>query len=863
MMENLPPKWMDRFLNWFCKPELVEEITGDMRELYFERMEIQGKRQAQARYALDILRFFRSSNLRFFQSFWSIQNSISMVKSYLTIAFRNLKKNPLNTVVNLLGLTIAVAYGIRGYAYYQFIDKMDQFHEQKEQVHLVTYFSDKEGETIQYGNPPLPLGAVLEQNFPEIEDVCRIKTDNIVVKHRDNVFYEQVWYADPSFLDMLTFPLKWGSKEAITDVKSVYISEQISEKYFAENNPVGVEIELIFSPTDKRTFTIAGVAAEIQDGSTMDFNFLLHFDNLQQARPEYHSANWEQLVDGTLVKINPSADPGLIAHRMAPYLETYNEIDQNRTISGFQLESIENAYRKDIQDRFADSYHIEGPYLILGTIALFLLILSCLNYTNIAIFTATKRLKEIGLRKSLGAGKRMIITQFLIENIFVASITIFLGYLLAVGYVVPDFEKGIGEELGLSFFDWGTIAFLVAILFLITLLSGIYPAFYVSRYQVSAIFRSNTSFGKRNVFTKVFLAIQLIMAANAIAFSAMTVENATYMKSRSWGYDHKNVSYMPIPDTRQFESLKNGLSEVAGVTSVSGSVHHLGRQHDETIIEVEEVPISVNLYEVDDQYFETVGFKLEQGRGFLDDAADLKAVIVNTTFVESTGLANPLETMVKMGEDKYRIIGIVKDFHSYNFEAPIEPSILTLMPAENFGYLSIRSDKENHEELQEAMKEQWALAFPDIPYQGGHQRDVWGNTYWFQIDGAQGFFHQIAIICVLLVALGLYGLVTLNVGGRIKEFSIRKVLGAEAKNVTRTILNPYVLLFIIAIAIAVPLSYFFVDSALGVIWTYHVPMNFKGITLATTVLVFVLVFVVLFQVRRVMRSNPVNGLRVE
>lgn len=862
-MHDLPPKWMDRFLNWFCKPELVEEITGDMRELYFERMEIQGKRTAQAQYALDILRFFRRSNIRFFQSYRSSQNSISMVKNYLTIAFRNLRKNPLNTVVNLLGLTIAVAYGIRAYAYYQFIDKMDQFHDHKEQIHLVTYFSDKEGETIQYGNPPLPLGAVLDQNFPEIEEVCRIKSDNIVVKHRDNVFYEQVWYADPSFLNMLTFPLKWGAKEALSDVKSIYISERISEKYFAENNPVGVEIELVFSPTDKRTFIIAGVAAEPQDGSTMDFNFLIHFDNLQQTNPEYHSGNWEQLIDGTLVKLNPAADPSSIAHRMEPYLETYNKIDKNRTISGFKLESIKHAYRKEIQDRFADDYLIEGPYIILGTIALFLLILSCLNYTNIAIFTATKRLKEIGIRKSLGAGKKMIISQFLIENIFVASITIFLGYLLAVGYVVPDFEKGIGEELGLSIFDWRTIAFLVAILFAITLLSGIYPAFYVSRYQVSAIFRSNTSFGKRNVFTKVFLAIQLIMAANAIAFSTMTVENATYMKSRSWGYDHKHMSYMPIPDARQFAFLKNGLSEVAGVTSISGSVHHLGRQHQETIVEINESPLSVNLYEVDDQYFETIGFKLQSGRSFENEAADLKSMVVNSTFVSNIGLKNPLGTSVLMGEEKYRIIGVVKDFHSYNFEAPVEPSVLTLMPAENFGYLSIRSDKESHEELQEAMEEQWALAFPDIPYQGKHQRDVWGNTYWFQIDGAQGFFHQIAIICVVLVTLGLYGLVTLNVGGRIREFSIRKVLGAETLNVTQTILHPYTILFIVALVIAVPLCYFFVDTALGVIWTYHVPMNFKGITLAVSVLVFVLAFVVFFQVKRVMKSNPVIGLRSE
>lgn len=854
---------MDRFLNWFCKPELVEEITGDIRELYFERMELQGKRAAQAKYALDILRFFKRSNIRFLQSYRSSQNSISMVKSYLTIAFRNLKKNPLNTVVNLLGLTIAVSYGIRAYAYYQWINKVDQFHDQKELVHMVTYFSEKEGEVLQYGNPPLPLGTVLEQNFSEIEEVCRIQLDNIVVKHHENVFYERIWYTDPSFLKMMTFPLKWGSTASLSDVNSVIISEDISEKYFAENDPIGVEIEMIFSATDKRTFTVAGVAAEFPSASSMEFDFLINFENLQQVKPDYHAANWEQLVSGTLVRLSPGADPGLIADRMEPYQNTYNEIDQNREISGFHLESIKDAYRKDIQDRFSFSFLIEGPYMILGTIALFLLVLSCLNYTNIAIFTATKRLKEIGLRKSLGAGKKMIISQFLIENIFVASITILLGYILAAGYVVPEFERGIEVDLELSILDLSTVAFLVSILFVITLLSGIYPAFYVSKYQVSAIFRSNTTFGKKNIFTKVFLAIQLILAANAIAFSTMTVENASYIKGRDWGYDHKLISYMPIPDVRQYESLKNEMSKVAGIEAVSGSVHHLGKQHHETTAKVNEVPLSVDLYEVDNQYFQAMGFKLSSGRSFENDASDLKSIVVNSIFAASLNLNEPLGKSVHLEGEKYRIIGVVEDFHSYYFETPIAPSVLRLMPEENYGYLSIRSEKTHHDAVQDEMKKQWAQAFPEIPYQGEFQSDVWGALYWSRVDGSQGFFHEIAFICVLLVTLGLYGLVTLNVGGRIREFSIRKVLGAETKNVTQTILNPYTLLFIIALLIAVPLSYFFVDSALSVIWTYHVPMNFKGIALATVILVFVLAFVVFFQVKRVMRSNPVIGLRAE
>ena len=862
-MEQLPPKWMDRLLNWFCKPELVEEITGDLRELYFERLELQSKTIAQARYIWDILRFFRRSNIRFFQTQSYSQNSISMVKNYLTIAFRNLKKHPLNTVTNLLGLTIAVAYGIRAYAYYQWINKVDQFHDQKELVHMVTYFSEKEGNTFQYGNPPLPLAQTLEQNLPEIESSCRIAEDNIVVKHHNNVFYERIRYVDPSYLDMLSFPLKWGSKAALNDPSSVIISEEISEKYFGENNPVGVSVEFIFSPTFKRTFEIAGVAAEFPSASTMHFNFLLHFDNLQQIKPEFRSGNWEQMLNGTLVRVSESADIRLLEDQMEPYRKTYNAIDKDHQISRFRLEPIRTAYWEDIQDEFALTFLIDGPFKILGTIALFLLILSCFNYTNIAIFTATKRLKEIGLRKSLGAGRRMIISQFLIENIFVASITIFMGYVLAVGYVIPDFEKGIGMDLGLHLLDWKTLGFLVAILLLITILSGIYPAYYVSRYQAATIFRSGTTRSKNNTFTKVFLSIQLILAAAAITFSTMTVENANYIRGRSWGYDQQLVSYLPIPDSRQFETVKTALSKVSGVVSVSGSAHHLGKQHQEVTVEVLEQPMGVNLYEVDDQYIATLGLQVKTGRAFLDQASDLHTVLVNETFVKGLNLDDPVGATVLMDEEKYRIIGVLHDFHSYYFETPVAPAVLRLMSDGPYGYLSIKGEKERSEVIYEAMQAQWAVAFPDIPFQGEHQGDVWGSLYWSRIEGSLGFFHQISFICMLLVALGLYGLITLNVGGRIKEFSIRKVLGAEMRNVSRTIIRPYLGLFIIAMVIAIPLSYLFVDAALGVIWTYHVPMNFTGIILATSLLTMVLLIVVLAQVSRVMKSNPVDGLRVE
>ena len=861
-MSPQPPRWLDRFLEWYCKPALLEEIMGDLHELYDERLET-GEVKAKFLYALDVLRFFKRSNLRFFTQKQTGQNSIFMFKTYLTIAFRNLKKNPLNTVINLLGLSIAVAFGVRAYAYYQWINRVDQFHANKDTISMLTYFSEKEGSPTQYGNPPLPISQALTEDFSEVKQVCRIENESIVVKHRDNVFYEQVRFVDPSYLDMLSFPLKWGAKESLDDLNSIIISEKISEKYFRENNPLGVTIELVFSPTIKKSFKIAGVAAEFPSASSMHFDFLANFNNLQNLKPDYSAANWRQLIDGMLIQTHASTDLQVLANNLEEHLVTFNNIQEEFTISHFQAEPISQAYKKDIQDRFSISYLITEPIIILGTIAFFLLLLSCLNYANIAIFTATKRLKEIGLRKTLGAGRSMIISQFLIENLFVAAITIFIGYVVAAGYIVPQFEQGIGVDLELSLLKVNTWGFLILILVTIAILSGIYPALFVSKYETSRIFRGNASFGKKNVFTKIFLSIQLVLAAIAITFSIMTMENAAYTNERNWGYEHEFVSYISIPNSEKFESLKIELSKVPGVVSVAGSGHHLGKRHHETTVEVEERKLGVQLYEIDEAYFPVMGFKLTQGRALEKNASDTKSIVVNETFLQGMGITDPLGTEVKMDGIRFKIIGVVRDFHSYNFETPISPVVFRYMTPNNYNYLAIKSERKSDNEIEEVLKSQWLSAIPEVPFQGGLQEQVWGNLYWSRLKEGQTFFTEIAFICVLLVSLGLYGLVALNVGGRTREFSIRKVLGAEVQNISKNILKPYSTLYLIALLIGIPVSYFFVDKALGFIWSYHVPMNFDGIIMASVILIFMLMLVVLLQVSRVVRRNPVTGLRTE
>ncbi len=863
-MDRLPPKWLDRFLQWYCKPKLLEEIVGDLHELYSERLESRGKLSANAWYGLDVIRFFRRSNLRFFQGSFPGQNSTIMVESYFKIAYRNLLKNPLSTVINLLGLTIAVAYGIRAYAHIQWLHKVDQFHENKKEVFLATHFSDREGNMKQYGNVPIPMAQSLVHDVSGVERASRVQSDHIVAKRGDKVFYETIRYVDPSYLEMLTFPMKWGAARCLYDQNSIVISEDMALKYFGSDDPVGENILLIFGPDRKKTFVVGAVAAPFPSASTMHFDFLIPFENLRWTRPEFAFNDWTQLIAGTLVQTSGQVEMAAIRDVLRGYAQTYNDNQRDEQIAHFQLESIDQAYWKKIEDKFSISYLIEGPIVILSTVAMFLLILSSLNYTNIAIFTATKRLKEIGLRKAIGAGRRMIISQFLLENIFVGLITIILGFILAKGYIVPEFEKGIGVSLGLELFSFQTFIFLACVLLLISFLSGFYPAFYVSKFQTAAIFRGNSRFGKRNKFTKVFLSIQLILAAITITFATMTFQNAAFIKARSWGYSEKDALYLEVPDPSTFGKLKASLQGNDGIQFIAGANDHLGASHREKTVSRIEEKIAVNWYETDADYFETLGLSLTQGRFFRkSSASDLRSIVVNETFIANTGMVEPLGKQLTLDSVKYEIVGVLKDFHAYNFEVDIVPTIFTLTAGSDFHYLVVKGEISKKDEILAALKERWTLFYAEIPFQGGLQEAVWGNVYWSRLGGGQAFFSEIAVVCILLVALGLYGLITLNIGGRIKEFSIRKVLGAEGKNVIRNIIRPYLGLFAVALTLGVPVSYLFVDLALGFIWSYHVPINFVGISLAIFILVTVLVVVVLMQTSRVIKANPAKGLRAE
>ena len=789
-----------------------------------------------------------------------------MYRNYITIALRSLMKTPTSSFINLFGLAVAIGICLVVYVAIAFDYRIDSFHEHKDDVYLATFWADRDGTEKQYGMTPRPLGERLQEDFTQIKAMCRVEDRSVVLKYQDNVFHEQVRFTDAAFLKMFTFPLKWGTSGSLADANSIILSEAMSVKYFGEENPVGQDLKMIFGEARSKVFTVAGVAAPFPEARTIDFSFLVNFDNIRQADPGYDAHRWPAFVGATFIQVEALNDVASIIPRMEEYRQQHNQADQDWAITSFAFEPLSRLHERSVDIENDISYGVSSDsHVVLSLIGLFILMLACFNYVNIAIVSAARRLKEIGVRKVIGASRGRIIFQFLAENVIITLLALLLGVVLASTLFIPWFSELSHTSFSLSLADTTLWVFLLLMILLTGLVSGVYPAFYISTFKATTIFKGSVRFGKKNPLTKMLLGFQLVLACILMTGAVVFTQNTAYQAQRSWGYDQQSVLYATIPEASAYAPLKTALLQAPHVVSVSGSHHHVGLSDTLVVIQHENRPYEVQQLSVSTNYLTTMGISLAEGRSFNEQSeADQQALLVNETLVNRLGLSHPVGHPLKVNGVRYEIIGVVKDFHSYDFQHAIPPLVLRVADEAQYQYVSARVKPGAEKEAYQYLQAQWATLLPEIPFRGGYQDDVFSG-YFMGITTEAKFFKAVSLIAILLAGLGVYGLVTLNVAGRVKEFSIRKVLGAEVHHVAATIVRQYFILFSVAILIGAPVSYWLAEQLIGISSSsaYHVPVGYGGVALSVAILVGVLLSVVVTQVSRVVKSNLVAGLKAE
>jgi len=862
-----PPQWPLNLLRFFVKKEYLEEIEGDMEEIFRENVEQLSLKKAKRVYTLEMLKLLRPILLKNLEVFQHL-NQYAIFKNYFKVSLRGLMKNPLNSFINIFGLAAAIGFCVFAYGYARWAYNRDQFHKHKNEVFLITFFANRDGTMQEYGLTPRPMGELLNQDFDQIKKVCRIEDRNVVVKYGDNVFNEKIRYTDPEFLEMFTFPLKWGTPSSLADVNSIILSERRSMKYFGKENPIGQSILIKFDKDRSKIFKVTGVAEAFTPSRSIDFDFLINYENFRTSEQGYDFHDWSKFVNATLIQVDNPSDLKSIGKGMEKYKKLQNKaVIEDWAISSFAFEPLATLHEKteDIRDDISeegsgDNYKV---VIFLSIICILMLALACFNYINIAIVSAAKRLKELGVRKSIGAARRTVIVQFLTENIVITFFALALGLVLGWTVIIPWFERLWDFNMGFKLTDPNLWIYLPIILLITGIGSGIYPAFYISGFQTVNILKGSMKFGNKNFLTKVFLSAQLILTCVFITSALMFTLNTDYLGHRSWGYSSRDVLYAVVSDQQAYEQLNALMARDPNVLSISGSSHHLGKSNTATVLHFPDREYEADLLSVDANYLNTMGLQLKAGRFFNDyEGSDRQAVVVNELLVKNLGWQKPIGQQFKIDSMQYEVIGVVKEFHNYSFSTRVRPTMFRVAERENYRYLSMKVRDGSEIETYKSLQAGWTRLFPESPFNGGFQEDVWGS-YFSEIEIHGHVWRVFASIAVLLASLGLYGLVTLNVSGRAKELSIRKVLGANLKNIAGNITNQYLILFAVALIIGAPLSYFSIKVLLELIYPYHMPITFWSVSMASMILVLVLLATVSTQIWKVSKENLVNGLKVE
>lgn len=855
------PKLAHAFFKWYCKRDRYEELHGDLEEFFYERAKEMGLVKARFYYLRDVIRCcqpYAWKKPRVYSN-----SNIVMFKNYFKTSLRSMVRNPLSSFINVFGLAVAIGVCIVVYSMVQFSYSTDQFHEHKNEVFLTTFDADRDGISTRYGFTPTPLGELLAQDFAQITKMARVKDEAVVVRQGENVFHETIRFTDPAFLEMLTFPLKWGDKASLNDPNSIILSSALAIKYFGDDEPLGKEILVKFSEERKKIFKVSGVAEVFPDAHAISFDFLVNFENLWQASAGFSTTNWADFVQATLIQVDEPSAITAIQAGMDKYRALQNEVDNEWKISGFGFEPIASLHKNsstisgDISSDQADEMLIGLP--IMG---IFMLALACFNYMNMAIGSATKRLKEIGVRKVIGASRNKVIFQFLAENIFVTFFALLLGLFLTSTLFLPWFSEIANAPLSLSLLNSNLWSFLIGILLLTGLVSGFYPALYISGFQVVKIFKGTVKFGKKNPIMKTFLGVQMILAFVFITMAVMFKKNSDFQAKRPWGYNQNGVLYVDVPDQSAYDQLLAAMEQNPNVQSVSGSGDHLGKSISSAVASLTDRSYDIQRMLVDANYFETLGIPMASGAVFNDHPMATKQVVVNELFVKSTLLNEPIGHLFKIDSTQYQIIGVVKDFHAFNFYHQVKPMVFQAATKADYRFMSMRVNPGTELAVYEDLRENWMALFPETPFQGGEQIDLWARFY-ADLAQMKRFTRTVAFIAIMLAALGLYGLVSLNVSGRIKEFSIRKILGAGLLNISRSIGRQYLLLMVVALLLGAPLAYIMNIGLVKMMFAYPLPHGHWSVGLAFVMLVLVMLMVIATQIRKVSRSNPARGLRAE
>jgi len=805
-----------------------------------------------------------------------------MLKNYVKIAFRNLVRHKGYTFINIFGLATGIICCLLILVYVQDELSYDRYHEKADQIYRIVNAGVIRGNNIEIPLVSGPWGPAMVEELPEVLKAVRIKPPDSrwVIEYGEKKFPEKgLYFADPTFFEVFDVEMVVGNPGHVLDAPfSMVITEEMAEKYFGSEDPIGK----IIVGDNWMNFNITGIMRKHPPSTHMNYDFLVNFETLNRVvdpinkQPYYGNLaeNWQNFRIYTYLLLDAHADPAVVEAKMQTLIE--ERLGRMLRTAGVEL----NPYLQKLTDIHLKS-DLEGEigptgdesYIyIFSAVAIFILLIASINFMNLSTARSENRAKEVGIRKVVGADRVQLMKQFLGESImFTLLSSVIAG--IAVLFLLAPFNTIAEKKISASnLINGQTISLLIGLVIIVGFVSGSYPAFLLSAFRPAEVLSGKKHKGASGgLLRKILVVVQFSISVFLIIGLSVIYSQMSFIKNRPLGYDKENILAVPLSDPAPrstYQSYKTTLLSNTDVKSVSAAstlpgglfgvalLRPVGRPPNENL--------TVQIMTVDYDFIETLGIELHEGRDYSREfTTDLnRALLLNEEAVEQFGFDSGLDKRLTPGGlASLPVVGVLKDYYFKSLHQKIEPFALSLATEQAFNWVFIKTTEESMPEVMQFAEQEWRRINPGHPFEYTFVERENDMMYQSEMKLSR-LFSIFTVIAIYIACLGLFGLASFTVVQRTKEIGMRKVLGASTRGIVLILSKEYVKWVVLANVFAWPFAYYFMRRWLEG-FAYHTSLNIMAFFASGILALFIALLMVSFQTIKAAAANPVDSLRYE
>ncbi|MCD6329074.1 MAG: ABC transporter permease [Candidatus Cloacimonetes bacterium] len=804
-----------------------------------------------------------------------------MLGYYLKTALRNIKKNRIFSLINILGLSIGMAVCILIMLYVSYEYSYDKFHEDHENIYRVQFNIYHHGELKVECAAAVPaVGPAMKDNFPEVLEYCRAFPTSGIISYEDKSFREDdIQVVGPTFITMLSFPLIKGDTEtALVGPNKAVITESTARKLFGDEDPLGKTITW----DGDIDFEVTGVCADVPDNSHIKFTVLVSHDTIREFWGDAVDTAWGWYDYNTYVLLADGTDHKIFDKKFDEWLwgEHGEMFEQRDARFEFPLQPLTSIHLySDLLQESEPAENGDGTAVkFLTIIAFFILVIAWVNYINLSTSKAMERAREVGVRKVAGANKRELIRQFLTESYVVNLIAIVISLVL-VALLLPSFRNLVGTNITISYLFSSGLWVWIALFFVCgSFLSGLYPAFVLSSYKPIKVLKGSFfSTASGNLLRKVLVVFQFSISVILIAGAIIVFSQLSYLRNKKLGIDIEQTLVLKGPGVfagdslraPSIESFRQEILSLADVQSFTTSTNVPGveifwGQGSKSEDQPDEDAEVMYLVGIDEHFVPSYDLELVAGTNFTPGLTENRTeALVNKSAVKRYGYSDPQDIIgrrIVISEDTLFVRGVIEDFNQMSLKTNIIPLAFPYIHASD-GYFSVKIATTKIKNVVNAIQMKWKEMLPGNPFEYFFLDEHFDNQYKKDIQFGKvfGIFTALAIF---IACLGLFALSSFSALKRTKEIGIRKILGATSPSIIGLLSKEFFILVIISICISVPITYFIMNSWLQD-FAYRIVINWGVFVFSTIIVALIAAFTISFQTLRAANSNPVDSIKYE